>query len=94
MKTETGLLIIGLSGQLLFFMRFFLQWLISEKRKKSVIPPSFWYFSLAGGIVLLIYAVLRKDLVFILGQSCGVIIYARNLRLIYKDGKQSKLIEQ
>lgn len=52
---------IGLLGQLMFTARFFIQWLYSEKRKKSVIPITFWYFSLAGGIILLSYAIFRKD---------------------------------
>jgi lipid-A-disaccharide synthase-like uncharacterized protein len=74
---------IGLLGQLLFFLRFFIQWLVSEKKKESVIPVSFWYFSISGGIILLFYAIYRKDPVFILGQSTGVLIYARNLYFIY-----------
>ena len=75
-------LIIGFTGQFLFFLRFFLQWLVSEKKKESVIPVSFWYFSISGGVILLIYAIYRKDPVFILGQSLGVFIYARNLYFI------------
>lgn len=75
-------LILGLAGQFMFFMRFFIQWLASEKEKKSVIPVAFWYFSLGGSIILLTYAIHRKDPVFILGQSMGFLIYARNLILI------------
>jgi len=78
---------IGLLGQLLFFLRFFFQWLVSEKKKESVIPVSFWYFSISGGIVLLFYAIYRKDPVFILGQSVGLLIYARNLYFIYRGIK-------
>jgi lipid-A-disaccharide synthase-like uncharacterized protein len=84
MKIETLYLILGLLGQSLFFMRFFIQWIVSEKNKKSVIPVSFWYFSLGGGLLLLFYSISRKDPVFILGQSCGIFIYARNLYLISK----------
>ena len=73
---------VGLLGQGLFFLRFFFQWIASEKHKKSVIPVSFWYFSILGGLILLAYAIYRKDPVFILGQSLGVFIYARNLYFI------------
>lgn len=75
---------IGFLGQFMFFMRFLVQWIVSEKRKESVVPISFWYFSLLGGIILLSYAIYRKDPVFILGQSCGAVIYLRNLMLIYR----------
>ena len=75
-------LIVGFVGQFMFFMRFFIQWLASEKKKKSVIPTAFWYFSIGGSIALLTYAIYRKDPVFILGQSMGLLIYSRNLVLI------------
>jgi lipid-A-disaccharide synthase-like uncharacterized protein len=71
-----------LAGQALFSARFLVQWLVSEKRRESVIPVAFWYLSLAGSAVLLTYAIYRKDPVFILGQSMGSIIYLRNLWLI------------
>ncbi|MGL5278934.1 MAG: lipid-A-disaccharide synthase N-terminal domain-containing protein [Cetobacterium sp.] len=77
-------LIIGFIGQGLFSMRFIIQWLASEKAKKSVIPFSFWIFSLSGSIFLLIYAVYKKDPVFILGQAPNVLIYSRNIYLIKK----------
>jgi len=76
--------IIGFVAQTLFFMRFFMQWLASEKAKRSVIPVSFWYFSLLGGSLLLLYAVVRRDPVFMFGQAGGLLIYARNLHLIHK----------
>lgn len=76
---------IGLSGQLLFTMRFLVQWVVSERSRKSVIPVAFWYFSLAGGLVLFSYAVWRRDPVFIIGQSTGLIIYLRNLWLIHVE---------
>lgn len=79
---------IGLAGQTLFFMRFFVQWLASERLRKSVIPHAFWYFSLAGGTVLLSYAIWRQDPVFIIGQATGLLIYARNLYFIRYDGKR------
>ncbi|MGL5568360.1 MAG: lipid-A-disaccharide synthase N-terminal domain-containing protein [Cetobacterium sp.] len=78
-------LIIGFIGQGLFSMRFIIQWLASEKAKKSVIPFSFWIFSLLGSIFLLIYAIYKKDPVFILGQAPNVLIYSRNIYLIKKN---------
>lgn len=78
-------LILGLSAQLCFFARFFIQWIVSEKNKKSIIPIYFWYFSLAGGLGLFVYAIHIKDIVFILGQGLGVFIYLRNLMLIHKN---------
>lgn len=74
---------IGFAGQALFFMRFLIQWLASERQKKSVIPNSFWFFSIFGGLILLSYAISRKDPVFILGQSLGVLIYSRNIYFIF-----------
>ncbi len=84
----TLMLVIGFTGQFFFFMRFFLQWLYSEKYKKSVIPVAFWYFSLLGSVCLLTYAIMRKDIVFIVGQSTGIFIYARNLYFIYREKKK------
>lgn len=78
---------LGIIGQLLFFMRFFVQWIASEKAKKSVIPVSFWHFSIGGALILLIYSIYRLDPVFILGQSMGLFIYIRNLYLIKKNFK-------
>lgn len=81
--------IIGLIGQSTFFMRFLVQWLVSEKRGESVIPVYFWYLSLIGGVILLIYAVHIGDPVFILGQSCGLFVYIRNIMLIYRKNKKT-----
>ena len=75
-------LAIGFSGQLLFSARFLVQWLVSEKHRASVVPPSFWYLSIAGGLTLLLYAIYKRDPVFIAGQATGVLIYARNLMLL------------
>ena len=72
-------LAVGLIGQAFFFSRFLLQWLASEKARRSVIPMAFWYCSLGGGLTLLIYAIHIGDPVFILGQSTGALIYLRNL---------------
>lgn len=81
--TELLWVIFGLAAQLMFTARFLLQWIASERAKDSVMPVAFWYFSLAGGVMLLAYALYRADPVFILGQAVGVVIYARNLWLIY-----------
>lgn len=72
----------GLFGQLLFTARFLVQWIASERAKRSVVPIAFWYFSISGGVILLAYAIYRQDPVFILGQSMGLFIYLRNLWLI------------
>ncbi|HPR63081.1 MAG TPA: lipid-A-disaccharide synthase N-terminal domain-containing protein [Thermoanaerobaculia bacterium] len=83
-------LIWGFIGQACFFSRFLIQWMVSEKEKRSVIPVQFWYFSLIGGSMLLVYAIQLKDPVFILGQAGGAFIYLRNLMLIYRNrGKES-----
>ena len=76
---------VGLGGQLLFMMRFLLQWIATEKARKSVIPVSFWWFSIGGAAILLAYAIYRQDPVFILGQSLGFFIYSRNLWFIYQE---------
>ncbi|HEX2839663.1 lipid-A-disaccharide synthase N-terminal domain-containing protein [Hyphomicrobium sp.] len=75
-------LAIGVVGQSLFFMRFFVQWIASERRGESVFPTAFWYFSLSGGAVLLAYAIWRRDPIFILGQATGLLIYFRNLYFV------------
>ena len=85
MKTETIWLGIGLLGQAMFFMRFLVQWIASEIKKRSFIPVAFWYFSFAGGLTLLAYAIYRRDPVFIIGQSTGSVIYVRNLQLLYRE---------
>ena len=81
----TPLMVFGFAGQALFSARFIVQWIASEARKQSVIPLAFWYFSLAGGLFLLIYAILRHDPVFILGQAAGLVVYVRNLILISRQ---------
>lgn len=76
--------VIGMIGQATFFMRFVIQWIVSEKKKESVIPVQFWYLSIIGSVIVLAYAIYRKDPVFILGQCVGFIVYVRNLILIYR----------
>jgi lipid-A-disaccharide synthase-like uncharacterized protein len=82
MTTEHVWLGVGLLGQSLFSARFLVQWIASERRKQSVVPVQFWYFSLAGGLTLLAYAFYRLDPVFIIGQLTGLFVYLRNLYLI------------
>ena len=74
----------GLAGQMLFGSRFIVQWIASERKKTSHIPIVFWYLSLSGGIVTALYAIHRRDPVFIIGQSAGLIVYIRNLMLIHR----------
>lgn len=88
MSRETVWLVIGFTGQIMFTMRFVVQWITSERRRESVIPLAFWYFSLAGGVILFSYAVYRRDPVFILGQSFGIFIYLRNLYFIYRKSRK------
>ena len=88
--TDIVILVIGFTGQTLFFMRFFVQWLYSEKHKRSLIPTAFWYFSLGGSSLLLIYAIIKRDPVFIVGQSTGFIIYIRNLILIKRERQKAE----
>ena len=90
LSTETTWLIIGFTGQACFFMRFFVQWISSEREKRSVIPVAFWYFSLGGAAILLTYAIHRRDPVFIVGQSTGFFIYLRNLHLLHLEKKQKE----
>ncbi len=85
--TELVWLGIGLLAQVMFSMRFILQWIASERAKRSVMPEVFWYFSLAGGVLLLAYAIYRLDPIFILGQGMGLFIYARNVQLIWNQKK-------
>ncbi|MGE0697657.1 MAG: lipid-A-disaccharide synthase N-terminal domain-containing protein [Hyphomicrobiaceae bacterium] len=83
--TELLWLSVGFVAQLLFSMRFILQWIASERAKRSIVPEVFWYFSVAGGALLFAYAIYRADPVFVLGQGMGLFIYARNIHLIWKN---------
>lgn len=82
MDSETWWLLVGFGGQVLFMGRFVIQWWVSERQGRSVIPVSFWYLSVLGALVLLAYAAWRRDPVFVAGQGLGVAIYLRNLQLI------------
>ncbi len=77
-----GWVLFGFLGQAIFAARFIVQWIMSEKKRESYVPIAFWYLSICGGIVLLIYAIYKKDPVFMLGQASGLIVYVRNLMLI------------
>ncbi|KQU76378.1 hypothetical protein ASC75_01780 [Aminobacter sp. DSM 101952] len=80
-----GWILLGFLAQGMFTMRFVVQWLASERAKRSVVPVAFWFFSLGGGALLLIYAIQRQDPVFIAGQGLGLFIYIRNLWLIANE---------
>ncbi|MBM3547553.1 MAG: lipid A biosynthesis protein [Alphaproteobacteria bacterium] len=82
-------LAIGFAGQALFSARFIVQWIVSERVGKSVIPIAFWLFSVGGGIVLLAYAIHRADPVIIAGQAGGLVVYGRNLWLIYRERRSA-----
>jgi len=83
-QPEQVMIVVGFGGQFLFAMRFIIQWLTSEGAKRSVIPIAFWYFSIGGGTVLLLYAIWRQDPVIICGQGLGLFIYVRNLIFIFR----------
>ena len=78
-------IVFGFIGQIMFTMRFITQWLASEKAKRTVVPLSFWVYSILGSVVLSIYAIYRRDPVFILGQAPSVFIYFRNIMLERKN---------
>src|ERR1017187_10430956 len=81
--------LLGYAGQALFTMRFVVQWIASERARKSVIPVAFWFFSIGGGLLLLVYALYRRDPVFIAGRSLGLVVYIRNLYFIIVNGRQA-----
>jgi lipid-A-disaccharide synthase-like uncharacterized protein len=77
--------LVGYVGQFLFTMRFVVQWLASERAKRSVFPLAFWFFSIGGGLLLFAYALYRKDPVFIIGQGFGIFVYLRNLYFVLRE---------
>lgn len=85
MSSEGVWIAVGFVGQAFFSARFLVQWLASERARRSVVPMAFWFFSLGGGAILLAYALYRADPVFIAGQGVGLFIYARNLVLIRRE---------
>lgn len=78
-------LVVGFLGQACFFSRFLVQWMASERAGRSLVPRAFWYLSIAGGMIVLTYAIWRRDPVFILGQSVGLFVYLRNLVLLRRE---------
>lgn len=93
LTTETIWIGIGFFGQALFFGRWVVQWIVSEKKAQSEVPLSFWYMSLIGGLITLAYAIYRRDPVFIAGQSVGSVVYIRNLMLIHRANRTKNPIE-
>jgi len=85
--TETIWLGIGFLGQGIFFARWVVQWVVSERNAESRVPIVFWYMSVIGGLITLAYAIYRRDPVFIAGQSVGSFVYLRNLMLIYRPAR-------
>jgi lipid-A-disaccharide synthase-like uncharacterized protein len=77
--------LLGYGGQALFGMRFFIQWIASERVGRSVIPAAFWFFSIGGGVLLLVYSLYIRDPVFIIGQGLGLFVYLRNLYFVYRE---------
>ena len=77
--------LLGFVAQALFTARFVVQWIASERAGKMVMPIAFWFFSIGGGVLLLVYALYRRDPVFIAGQAFGVFVYARNLYFELRD---------
>lgn len=86
-----GWVVLGFVAQAMFTMRFVVQWIASERARRSVIPLGFWLFSIGGGILLLIYALYRKDPVFIVGQAFGVFVYVRNLYFVKLERREAEL---
>ena len=84
-----ALAVYGLLAQAVFMARFMVQWIASERARKSVMPVAFWWLSLSGAAMLLVYAVLREDIVIILAQAFGAVVYARNLMLIWREKRES-----
>ena len=78
-------LLVGFLGQALFSGRFLVQWVVSERRKASVLPVAFWWLSIGGALCLLAYSIHRRDIVFILGQSAGLLVYTRNIVLRHRE---------
>lgn len=88
--TDVVWLAIGFIAQATFMMRFVVQWIASEREGRSIVPVAFWYFSVAGGLMLLAYAIYRVDPVFIAGQAGGLLIYARNLHFVRRDKRSRR----
>lgn len=81
-------LVFGIGAQLLFGARFLVQWIASERAGRSVMPLAFWFLSVVGGIMTLVYGIVRREPVIIFGQSLSVFIYLRNLALIFRERRR------
>ena len=82
--------LFGFAAQFIFFLRFAVQWWVSEKKKQSVIPVSFWYLSIVGTLMILVYSIQRKDIVFITASCLNSLIYVRNLILIHNNKDKTR----
>jgi lipid-A-disaccharide synthase-like uncharacterized protein len=89
-QVQQPLVIFGFTAQFVFFLRFVVQWVVSEKRGQSHVPVSFWYLSLAGGLMTFVYAWRKEDVVFMTSQALAVFIYVRNLMLIYRPRARTR----
>ena len=87
-------ILLGFVAQFMFTMRFVVQWIASERARRSVIPVAFWFFSLAGGGLLFVYAISRQDPVFIAGQGMGLFIYSRNIWLIANERRAAARVTE
>jgi lipid-A-disaccharide synthase-like uncharacterized protein len=85
---------IGMIGQCMFFMRFVVQWFASEKQKRSIVPDAFWYWSIAGGSIVLVYSIYQLNPVFILAQGSGLFIYFRNIYFIRRNKRMADMPSQ
>ena len=84
--------VVGYAGNAAFFSRFMIQWIASERAGHSVIPTAFWFLSIGGGLLLLVYALYRKDAVFIAGQAFGTFVYLRNLYFVLRDHRAISVV--
>ena len=89
-RVPIWLYMVGFLGQAMFFSRFLVQWMVSEKHKKSVFPLAFWYLSLSGGSILFLYAFLNGDPVIMLGQAVGTFVYIRNIILRKREARATE----
>ncbi|HKO01216.1 MAG: hypothetical protein DMF58_02495 [Acidobacteria bacterium] len=89
MTLDRAWLAFGLLGQVIFGARFIVQWIASERKRESHIPLVFWYLSIVGGIITTAYAIHKRDAVFIIGQGAGLVVYVRNLMLIYRAQRRT-----
>src|ERR1700743_3034917 len=87
-------LAFGLVAQLAFAARFLVQWISSERAGKSVIPMAFWFFSIGGGLLTLVYGIVKREPIIIIGQALSTVIYVRNIMLIVKNHAASQALDK